>query len=352
MPKISYIKFKTIVRPMRTTFATSLGSKTRTTSVIVTVTCSDGSTGTGEVPTSFVVPHETVPAIKSVLTDAAGLLIGKNIDRWADLTDHLRTSYPHFSMTLSGLEVALFRANLNALGKAEPAFWGNKSKTITTDITIPFAPDITTLDTWIRKAIRTGFATYKIKVSGTKIADFDFVADIHRRLTESGKPFIIRLDGNQGFTAKSALQLLDRLDKAAIPVELFEQPVKRSDYKALKALCRDCPVPVIADETVFSSDDCKRVIDDRLAHGVNIKIAKSGISESRRILKLAKQAGLKLMIGCMTETMTGLSAAIHMAAGTNAFDYIDLDSIHFLYHRSAYDSIAIGGDTYYIGKRP
>jgi L-alanine-DL-glutamate epimerase-like enolase superfamily enzyme len=136
-----------------------------------------------------------------------------------------------------------------------------------------------------------------------------------------------------------------------IAVELFEQPVKRCDYRAMKTLYRNCPVPIIADETVFCLDDCKRVIDENLAHGVNIKIAKSGIAESRRILKLAKQAGLKLMIGCMTETMTGLSAAIHMAAGTKAFDYIDLDSIHFLHHRKSYDQITLDGRFYRIGKR-
>lgn len=133
-------------------------------------------------------------------------------------------------------------------------------------------------------------------------------------------------------------------------MELFEQPLKRSDYKGLKVLFKNSPVPIIADETVFSADDCKRVIEEKLAHGVNIKIAKSGISESRKILHLAKQAGLKLMIGCMTETMIGLSAGICLAAQTAAFDYIDLDSIHFLYHRKRYGSIQIDGCRYVFEK--
>lgn len=253
-------------------------------------------------------------------------------------------------MTLSGLEVALFRAALQSEGTSEAAFWGGKTQTLTTDITIPFVPDLRTLEPWIQKAIRTGFKTYKIKVSGKVKTDFDFVAGIHRRLTDAGNPFIIRLDGNQGFSAPSALTLLEKLARADIAIELFEQPIQRDDYKAMRTLCRDCPVPVVADETVFCLEDCKRVIDERLAHGVNIKIAKSGIAESRRILKLAKQAKFKLMIGCMTETMTGLSAAIHFAAGTNAFDYIDLDSIHFLTHRKTCGEITITGHSYYIGK--
>lgn len=351
MPTLAHIAWKTVVRPMRTTFATSLGSKTCATSVIVTVRCSDGSVGIGEVPTSFVVPHETVSAIGSVLSEAKPSLCGKEISRWSNLIDALRIHYPTFHMTVSGLETAIFRAWLNGQGKSESAFWGGKCKTIETDITIPFVPEVQTLEPWIQKAIRTGFITYKIKVGGNVNTDFNFILAIHRYLVESGNAFVMRLDGNQGFTADSAMRLLDRLNRRGIAVELFEQPLKRNDYKGLKVLTQTAPVPIIADETVFCLDDCKRVIEDCLAHGINIKIAKSGIAESRRILKLAKQAKLKLMIGCMTETMVGLSAAIHLAAGTGVFDYIDLDSIHFLHHRKRCEDIVIDGRFYHLGKQ-
>jgi L-alanine-DL-glutamate epimerase-like enolase superfamily enzyme len=350
MAAITNIIWKTIVRPMRTTFATSLGSKTCATSVIISVHCDNGSVGLGEVPTSFVLPHETVKAIQAVLVETRPLLYGKAIDDYAALIARLRKQYPNFHMTLSGLEVALFRAYLAVEGKTEFAFWGAKNKTFETDITIPFVPDVKTLTPWIQKAIRKGFRTYKVKVSGDVKKDLKFCLVVRKILAESGRPFMIRLDGNQGFTAKSAMELLEELDRVSIVVELFEQMLKRDNYKGMKTLYKNSPVPIIADETVFCADDCKRVIDQKLAHGVNIKIAKSGISESRRILKLAKQAGLKLMIGCMTETMTGLSAGIYLAAGTGEFDYIDLDSIHFLHHRRQYEDIAIAGRFYHIGK--
>lgn len=246
-------------------------------------------------------------------------------------------------MTLSGLEVALYRAHLAAEGKTECV-----RGTIETDITIPFVPEPKVLEPWIQKAIANHFHIYKVKVSGNVGRDLKFCKAIHKLLTDSGKPFTVRLDGNQGFTAQSALEMLDKLDGTSIAVELFEQPLKRDDYKGMKSLCKKSPVPIIADETVFCADDCKRVIDDELAHGVNIKIAKSGISESLEILQLARRAGLKLMIGCMTETMVGLSAGIYMAAATGAFDYIDLDSIHFLYHRKRYENITICSNHYCI----
>jgi L-alanine-DL-glutamate epimerase-like enolase superfamily enzyme len=346
MAAITNILWKTVVRPMRTTFATSLGSKTCATSVIVSVKCNDGSVGIGEVPTSFVLPHETVKAIQTVLAEAKLVLLGKSVDDYAVPTAQLRKRYPDFHMTISGLEVAMYRAHLVSQGKPECAFRG----IVQTDITIPFVPQMAVIEPWIRKAIRNKFHTYKVKVSGDIEKDLKFCLAIHNVLTESGLPFTIRLDGNQGFTPKTALELLEKLDKVSMGVELFEQPLKRDDYKGMKILFKKSPVPIIADETVFCAEDCKRVIDDNLAHGVNIKIAKSGISESFQILQLAKQAKLKLMIGCMTETMVGLSAGIYLAAATGAFDYIDLDSIHFLYHRKQYGNITIRNSHYDIGK--
>ena len=347
MAVIKNIIWETIIRPMRTTFATSLGSKTCATSVIVKVTCKDGSVGLGEIPTSFVLPKESVKAIQSVLTQVRPALVSKSADDYAVLTAQLRKQYPDFHMTISGLETAMFRAHRTSQGKPGSSF----GAVIETDITIPFVPKISVIGPWIREAIGSGFYAYKIKVSGDVKKDLKFCLNVQKILSESGRPYTIRLDGNQGFTAKSAMKLLEQLDRASVIVELFEQPLKRNDYKGMKALYKQSPVPIIADETVFCADDCKRVIDDCLAHGVNIKIAKSGISQSQKILQLARRAKLKLMIGCMTETMVGLSAGIYLAAGTAVFDYIDLDSIHFLYHHNQYDNIRINGSQYIIGRK-
>lgn len=348
MSKIKKIQCATIVRPMKTTFATSLGAKTCATSVIVRVTLDDGTVGIGEVPTSFVLPHETVAAINSIFSEERRHLIGVPIEEYASFVQILRGRWPRFHMTVSGLEVALFRARLAGQGISEHCRWGAKTKNIETDITIPFIPQMTALNAWLDRAIRTGFLVYKIKVSGDVAKDLKFVDAICNRLSNTCENFTIRLDGNQGYTAASCLTMLERLEKKKIAVELFEQPLKHDDYAGFKQLYRRSSVPIIADETVFCPDDCKRVIDEQLAHGVNIKIAKSGIADSQEILRLAKKAKLKLMIGCMTETMVGLSAAIYFAAGTNAFDYIDLDSIHFLHHKNSCDDVTIRGRYYDI----
>lgn len=349
MCRIEKISFAKVVRPMKTTFVTSLGSKNCATSVIVQVKLENGQIGIGEVPTSFVVKNETAPAIKDVLGWARQQLIGSPIENYGRLVKKFRQTWPQFRMTVSGLETALFRAWLANQNTSEFSYWGRRQNILETDITIPFISHPGILNRWLKMIIKKGFEKYKVKVSGNVAQDFKFVQGINRTLTNSLEDFTIRLDGNQGFTEKSSLKILDKLQKAKINIELFEQPVRRDDLGGLRNVSKRSPVPIIADEAVFSASDCKKVVDGNLAHGVNIKIAKSGIAESKEILKIAKAANLKVMIGCMTETMVGLSAAIYFAAGCGRFDYIDLDSIHFLSHQNRYGDLTIQGSNYIIG---
>ena len=135
--------------------------------------------------------------------------------------------------------------------------------------------------------------------------------------------------------------------KRGYDVDCFDT-LPKADYKGMKEIRKYSPMPIILDETIFTGADLERAISEDLCDGVNIKVAKSGIRESRKIFDLAKKQGLKLMIGCMTETMVGLSAGIFFAVGTGGFDYIDLDSIHLLHHKNRYDGITVEGPFFTI----
>jgi L-alanine-DL-glutamate epimerase-like enolase superfamily enzyme len=350
MSRIERIRFFKTVRPLRTLFRTSLGSKSAATSVLVEVTLAGGAKGTGEVPTSFVLPHETPEAIKAVLADARLALTGSPIDDYPAHLAALRKRFPAFHMTLSGLEVALFRAALAARGESEFAHWSGRSRNVETDVTVAFMPDGQALSRWMKHTTRIGFRHYKVKVTGNVEADIAFVKAVREHLERLAEGYVIRLDGNQGYKADTYRRMLDALGRAKIDIELFEQPLAAADFAGLRKIAGCSPMPVILDETVFDADACRRVGDERLGDGVNIKVAKSGIAGSAAILKCARAAGLRLMIGCMTETMVGLSAGIYMAAGTAAFDYVDLDAAHLLFSARRHGDIAIAGRRYLIGE--
>ncbi len=190
-----------------------------------------------------------------------------------------------------------------------------------------------------------------MKVSGELGRDRETVAFIHRLLGEKIGSFRLRLDGNQGYTTHTFLAFVDFLQKMGFGIELFEQPLRKDDFRGLAYIKERCPIPLILDETVLTVADARRAVDHHLGDGINIKIAKSGIGESMKLLELARAHGLKLMAGCMIETMVGLSAAVFFAAGTGAFDFIDLDAVHFLYGENAYPGIARNGPSFLIGCR-
>ncbi len=348
MSSVHSISHRQITRPLRTTFSTSLGRKDAIKSVIVRVTLDDGSSGLGECPTSFTLKKETVPAIKGIISDAASRLRGLPIGSYEDEIDAFRRRYPANPMTVSGLEVALFRAHLQSRGLKEHEYWGGKTAEIETDITIPFLADMPTLRAWVKYAASKRFTTFKLKVSGDVRQDEKLLTVVMDSLRAEIDRITLRLDGNQGYTTQGFRRMADFIEKSGYAVECFEQPLPKADYKGMKKIKKDSPIPIILDETIFTAADLEHALSEDLCHGVNIKIAKSGIRESKKIFGLAKRHGLKLMIGCMTETMVGLSAGIFLAAGTAGFDYIDLDSIHLLHHKNHYDGITIKGPMFTV----
>ena len=348
MTIVKDIHLHEVTRPLRVTFATAKGQKDVMQSVIVRVDLADGTSGLGECPTSLSLSSETIPVIERVLNEVRPQFQGMPIDEYGEKIGQLRKRYQQYPMSISGLEVALFRAHLASKGITEHTHWGGKTRTVQTDITIPFVPDKSFLLRWMNYAFRKGFTVYKLKVSGDVEQDRELISFVYKTMRDNLDDFKLRLDGNQGYNKRTFQQITDYIQKEGYIIELFEQPLPKDDYQGLKVIKKSSPFPIILDETVLTGLDAQRVAEEDLAHGINIKMAKSGITESAAILAVAKKHGLKLMIGCMTETMIGLSAAIYFAAGTETFDYIDLDAVFLLHHKNQYNDITLEGSCFML----
>jgi len=199
------------------------------------------------------------------------------------------------------------------------------------------------IERWIKTASSKGFAAYKLKVGGERDRDEALLSSVYTALQARAPGFRLRLDGNQGYSTSAFLGFLDHIEGKGYAVELVEQPLPKEDLRGYEEVMKRRSVPIFLDESVCSTSDAARVIDNGLCDGINMKIAKTGILESAAIVDMARRAGKKVMAGCMIETMIGLSAAILAAAGTGAFDVIDLDSVHFLYGPNRYEGIEVFG---------
>lgn len=119
----------------------------------------------------------------------------------------------------------------------------------------------------------------------------------------------IRIDANEAWTLDQAKVILPHLER--IGVELIEQPLHRDDEEGMKALKLLTHIPIIADEACQGEKDLARCLE--LYDGINIKLAKcGGITPAINMIRAAKKAGKKIMLGGMCESTVGATALAHL----------------------------------------
>ncbi|MFO7445106.1 MAG: dipeptide epimerase [Ignavibacteriaceae bacterium] len=130
----------------------------------------------------------------------------------------------------------------------------------------------------------------------------------------------LTVDANQGWKdKKQALDMIFWLETQNVLLVEQPMPVEMVDENAW--ITEHSPLPVIGDESVRRLDDVYKA--KGVYTGINIKLMKcTGMLEAHKMLNLAKSLGMKVMLGCMTETSCGISAASQLAPMA---DWIDLD---------------------------
>ena len=131
------------------------------------------------------------------------------------------------------------------------------------------------------------------------------------------------LDANMGYDLDQSVRFIEELIRLGIPVDLFEQPNDRFDLEGLRSIREAVQVPLAADEAVMTLDDAKRVIEMQAVDVINLKIMKSGVMETLRIIEITVEAGLDLMIGGMVESRIGMGCSFALAQAFPAIKFLD-----------------------------
>lgn len=290
--------------------------------VLVTAVLSDGTRGYGEASPADYVTGETPESVLASVSGAADAVLRRDISRVRDWAPRLDEALSGQHTARSAAEMALLDALSRTWGVPLWIYFGGATPEVRSDLTVPIAPP-EQAGAIAAEAAGMGYRSIKIKVGGPdRDADLERVRAVSAAAPGAG----IRLDANQGFGADEALAFLAACEGAGIPIEMMEQPVPREDLEALAAVTRGSRVPVIADEAVVDPAAAVKVAAMGAAHGINIKVAKAGLLGALQIIAIARAAGLKLMLGCMLESLLGIGGSLHLACGSGAFDYLDLDS--------------------------
>ena len=157
------------------------------------------------------------------------------------------------------------------------------------------------------------FRRLKLKLGGGDGLD---VARVEAVRGVTGLP--LQVDVNEWWSLEEALDALPRL--AALGVDYCEQPLRAGDEGG-RTLKQRSPVPIYVDEDCHTLADVAACAE--VAHGINIKLAKSGgIREGIRMAHAARALGLGVMLGCMVESGLGIAAGCCVAP---LCDHVDLD---------------------------
>jgi L-alanine-DL-glutamate epimerase-like enolase superfamily enzyme len=201
------------------------------------------------------------------------------------------------------------------------AFLGGTNHTIESDLTI----GINTPEIMANNALayaQRGIRCIKVKLGKKIEEDIERIEAIRNAI---GTEITLRIDANQGWTPTDAKNILQAL--ASFKIEFCEQPMAKFNDDLLPLLCATSPIPIMADESVFTWQDAARIIRTKSCHYINIKFAKSGgILEAKAIHQLAAEQGIPCMMGGMLESRLALTAMVHFAVANNNIKFFDLDT--------------------------
>ncbi len=247
--------------------------------------------------------------MKKTLLDLKDLIEATPLDTpeafWATMAPHLEGH----TFEQCALDVAAHDLYAKKQGKPLYRLWGLQLK----DLPISnYTLGMASVEETVRKIKEMPWPLYKIKLGGDN--DLNTVRAL-RKHTDA----VFRVDANTGWTADQTIRLAPAFKE--LGVEFIEQPLPVEALEQMKVVRKESVLPIVADESCQVESDISKCAG--YFHVVNIKLMKcGGLTPARRMIAQARSLGLKVMVGCMTESSIGISAIGHLLP---LLDYVDMD---------------------------
>lgn len=337
---ITDIRCHRLTAPLHTPFVTALRRTDDLETTVVEVVDDEGRRGYGEAPQVWRITGESLAGADACLSGPlADVVRGRSLDDLETLADELAEAVVGNTGAKAAMEIALHDLAAQRAGVSLVTFLGGAfgEQRVPTDVTLS-AGEPDDLAAGAAARTRDGFGVLKLKV-GT-----DAATDVARvqAVRDAAPQARIRVDANQGWTPDEAITVIRALEDAGLDVEFVEQPVHRDDVAGMARVTAAVDTPVMADESVFGLPQLRAVIEHRAADLVNVKLTKcGGLRVGRRLLDLAREAGMGTIVGSMMEGPIGVGAAAALVAAAGTSQVSDLDAAWWLA-----SSPVVGGATY------
>ncbi len=328
------LSFKPYELKLRHSFNLAKYSRTTTPDVLVQLEY-DGIVGYGEAS----MPPYLGESIASVCEFLGKLDLSQFIDpfRIEEILAYVDSVAPNNRAAKASVDIALHDLLGKIMGQPWYKIWGlSPEKAPNTSFTI----GIDTAEV-VRKKVDEA-APYKVLKVKMGLDNDKELVEIIRSKTD--RPICV--DANQGWDDKeNALEMCHWL--AERNCLFVEQPMPKEKIDETAWLRERSPLPIIADEFLQRLPDVLRAKD--AYDGINIKLMKStGMHEAYKMAVLARSLGMKIMLGCMTETSCAVSAAAQLAP---MVDWADLDG-NLLIANDCFDGMKIVDGKVTLTDRP
>ncbi len=328
------LTYKPYELQLKHVFTVATNSRT-TTPVVLTSLEYDGVTGFGEasMPPYLGESHESV----------LNFLSKVNLEQFSDpflmedILEYIEGVMPGNYAAKASLDIALHDLTGKLLGQPWFRLWGlNPAKTPLTSFTI----GIDTAEVVREKTLEaSAFKLLKIKLGRDN--DREMIETV-RSVTDVP----IFVDVNQGWKDRNyALEMAHFLHENH--AEFIEQPMPREQTDDIAWLTERSPLPIVADEALQTVDQLLGM--KGIYSGINIKLMKcGGMHAAYKMITMARQMGMKILIGCMTETSCAVSAAAQLSP---LVDWADLDG-NLLISNDIYEGMTVVDGRVTLPDRP
>ncbi len=322
---ISEVELYKYTLPYKVPSKIALGTSYEANNVLVRINTKSGLYGLGECSSSYKITGDTQGSNFEVGKYLAKIIKGKNFLPIDYLREEINNAIVGQTQIKSAFDLALYDLVAKYYEVPLYSLLGGEKREIYTDCTLFIHDD---LEDSIRDAkliAKNGFPAIKVKVGINDTQDLELVSSIREEL---GEDIEIRIDANQGWNLPQAIRMLNKLRE--FNLQFTEQPLKRWDYQNLVRLKEKSSIPICLDESLFNEHNAFHLASIGACDIFNIKLGKSGgIHSALKINEIAKSTGMNCMLGCMSESRLGLSAAAHLASARPNIKYLDLDSALF-----------------------
>ena len=296
----------------------------------------EGITGYGEAS----MPPYLGQSVETVMAFLSKVDLGRFSDPFMldDILSYVDSLSAGDSAAKAAVDIALHDLVGKLLGAPWYRIWGlNPSKAPDTTFTIGIdTPEVVREKT---RECADRFNILKVKVGLDN--DKEMIRTI-REITD----LPIAVDANQGWKDRQkALDEIFWLKENGIV--MVEQPMPKERIDDNAWITERSPLPIFADEAIQRLVDIPSV--KGAYHGINIKLMKcTGMREAWKMVNYARTEGMKVMVGCMTETSCAVSAAAQLAP---AVDFADLDG-NLLITNDLFDGMKVTAGKITLSDRP